>query len=276
MIKKRTVTGVKQALYVLALALSTQVVQAAPLWQINPEGTGQSGASTVSTVNAGGVGFVQILPNVNNASTFTFVEHGAYQVLQSDGVTPFGTKDLTVAYSISGIGSFIGAFALQFTSGTIDMYADPVFNFATSATNYGVDDGTHLATFNVFDGGLNASGLVTVKANAVANSLLPGYLFAADGSDLAAHNNVLLELGVFNKQATPDDLLVSGVVCGLAAYTGPGCNGTPFSNSPMAFTVSDGGFATITSVPEPTTISLLLAGLGLIAFSAKRRKSSSH
>lgn len=281
MLDKRMVTGMKQAFCLLALTFSAQVVQAAPQWQMNPKGSGLSEASTISVVNAGGVGFVQILPNANDASTFTFIEHGAYQLLQSDGLTPFGVEDLTVAYSVSGIGSFnasgsINAFALQFTSGTIDIYGDPIFNYATATTHYGVDDGVHIATFNVFSGSLNESGLFTVKANAIANSMLSGYLFAADGSDLATHDNVLMELNVSNKVIFPDDLMVSGVICGLATYTGSGCNGTTFSNSVLAFAESDEGYVSITAVPEPQMFSMLLTGLVLIAFSRNRRSLFTH
>lgn len=276
MTAKQVAGNLALGLCVLALALSVQTAQAASQWQLNPEGTGAGGATNLSLLNVGGVGFVQVVPDANDWSAFTFVEHGAYRALQSDMRTPFGAQDLTVAYSVSGRGSFATPLALHFTSGTIDLYTDPVFDFASATPHYGADNGTHLAGFNVFDGGMAATGLVTVQARIAANSLLPGYLFAADSSDLAQRSKVLITLNVFNQPVAPDNLLVSQVVCGLAAYAGPGCNGTPFQNSPLAYTVRDGGYVTITAVPEPEMAGMLLAGLGLIAWAAKRRRSFSH
>jgi len=276
MTAKRSADSLTHGLCALALALSSQVALATPQWEINPEGTGLGGASTVATLNVGGVGFVQIVPDANGGSAFSFVEHGAYQVLKPDMLTPFGATDLTVSYSISGIGNSLDPLGLHFTSGRIDLYADPRFDFATAAVHYGVDNGTRIAAFDVFDGGMTGSGLVTVNAKIVTNSLLAGYFFGADGSDLAGNDDVLMQLGIFNQPTIPDSLLISGVVCGIAAYPGPGCDGTPFTSSPLAFTVRDGGFATLSSVPEPATLSLLLVGVGLIGGTRKRRRSAAR
>lgn len=258
----------------LALVLSTQAAQALPEWQINPNGTGVGGATTVSSLNVGGSGFVQFLPDASNPYAFTFVEHGAYQVLKSGGGGPFGTSDLTVTYSVTGRGSFLDFAALRFTSGTINLYSDSVFDFATAASSYGADNGTHVASFNVFDGHVTTAGMVAVDAKLV--SLLPGYLFAADGGDLSGRNNVLMELGVFNERISSNPLLVSELACGMAAYTGPGCDGTSFPDSELAYFVHDGGSVVITSVPEPATVGLMLVGLGLISFVAKRRRQTTY
>jgi hypothetical protein len=46
----------------------------------------------------------------------------------------------------------------------------------------------------------------------------------------------------------------------------------PFFNTPLAYTVRDGGYATITSsVPEPASLSLFLAGLCMVGFGSNRR-----
>jgi opacity protein-like surface antigen len=157
----RSMTPVTCWLCALALALSSQAAQAAPEWKINPDGTGAGSATTVSTLDVGGAGFVQILPDIDGP-TFQFVEHGAYQVLKA-----FGTRDLTVTYSVSGTGDFWNPAALRFTSGAIDLYADPISDFASAASNYGADNGTHVARFSVFDGGVTPFGMVGVQASIV-------------------------------------------------------------------------------------------------------------
>jgi hypothetical protein len=269
----RSMTPVTCWLCALALALSSQAAQAAPEWKINPDGTGAGSATTVSTIDVGGAGFVQILPDIGGP-TFQFVEHGAYQVLKADGSAPFGTRDLTVTYSVSGTGNFLNPAELRFTSGAIDLYADPISDFASATSNYGADNGTHVARFSVFDGGVTPLGMVGVQASIVPGSLLAGYLFAADGSDLAARDNAMMELVIFNETVVPDALLVSEVVCGMAGYGGPGCDGTPFANSDFAYAVRDGGYVTVSSVPEPETIGMMLVGLGLISVVTRRRRSS--
>ena len=257
----------------LALGLAPQAAQAAPAWQINTSGQGASGATAVSTVAVGGVGFVEIIPSASNPTGFTFVEHGAYQLLQSSGSAPFGSQDLTVAYSVSGTGSFLNPLALHFTTGSISLYVDTLFDFGSSAGNFGADNGTLLGSFSVIDGGLAPTGLVSVQARLNKGSLLSGYLFDGNGNDLTSADNVLMQLGVFNQVTIPDPLLVSEIVCGLSGSTGDGCNGhSAFTNTPFAYTVRDGGGVALSTVPEPGSIGLLLAGLGLIPVAARRRR----
>lgn len=253
-----------------AALFTTQGAAAAPIWQANPLGTGLSGATSLSVADVGGVGFVQIIPNGDASGGFQFIEHGAYQLLQPGTGTAFSGADLTVTYAVGGSGSFLAPFALRFTTGSISLYADTTHDFATDTAHYGADNGTVIARFNVFDGGIDATGLVRVKALVDAGSLLAGYLFSERGVDLAGVSETSIELGILNQTTAPDPLLVAEVVCGLAGYTGAGCDGTPteFANSPLAFTVRDGGFASvIASVPEPASVVLLLSGLILLACS---------
>lgn len=261
----------------LTLALAPLAAQATPAWQINTLGTGVSDAVTVSSVTVGGVGFVQIIPDANMPGGFTFLEHGAYQLLSANGSTPFGAQDITVAYTVLGGGNFDNygnMLALQFNSGSINLFVDATFDFASSAGNYGADNGTPLASFSIFGGGVDASRLASVNAQLIQGSLLAGYLFDAKGQDLASADNVLMQLAIYNQPTMPDALLVSEIVCGMAGSSGPGCDGTPFTNTPLAFVVSDGGSLTLSSVPEPGSIGLLLAGLGMIPIAAKRRRAS--
>lgn len=258
-----------------AIQLLATCAVASPSWRINPDGTGSEGSIPVTQVAVGGVGFVQIIPSAESPYDFQFIEHGAYQLLQPGSNTPFTGHDLTVSYSVFGSGSFLNPLALHFTSGSISLYSDASYDFATSADHYGVDNGTLVARFGVFDGGVAASGLVTVLAALESDSVFPGYLFTDGGIDLASGGGASMALGVFNQTADPDALLVAGVVCGLAGYTGPGCNpgDAAFANSPLAFTVSDGGFANlIADIPEPGTPFLLFAGLAALAASAGIRR----
>lgn len=269
------VTRYKLGNWVGALALVTfpHLALATPAWQLNTGGTGVDGASARSRIDVAGVGFVQVLPSPVTPFAFSFVEYGAYQGVTPDGLAALGTHDLTITYSAFGTGSFLDSAALRFTSGTINIYADAMFDFGTAAASYGADNGTLIASLGIFDGRVDASGLVTVKASAIPGTLRPGYFFTADGSDFSTRNDVTMTLGVYNQTVIPDAMMISEVICGLAAFAGPGCNGDSYANSPLIYAVQDGGYAVMSTVPEPGSLSMLLAGLGLIASMRKRRRT---
>lgn len=272
MYPENSAKGLIHHLSALALLFATPLAVAAPAWQINATGQGAGGATAVSSIDVGGVGFVQVLPAGPFSPDFTFIENGAYQLVQPDG-SPFGAKDITVTYAIGGSGSFINPLALSFTSGVIKLYVDSVFDFATAAGNYGADNGTLLGRFTVLSGGMNATGLVSLQARLDPGTLLAGYLFDAAGNDLSNAANVRLDLGIYNQTTAPTDLLVSEIVCGLANYGGADCLNAPFANSPLAYTVADGGRVSLSSVPEPASLGLLMAGLGLIPASRRLRNN---
>lgn len=273
----KTVSRFLAPLLASTALLAAQNTSAAPTWQINPSGTGVGGAFPVSTAETSGVGFVQITPSAAAFGSFHFVEFGAYQVLQPGTSLPFSGTDMTVAYEVHGSGNLLDPTALRFSSGIITLYADAIHDFGTDGGHYGADNGTLVARFNVFGGGVYPSGLVGMNAMMEASSLLAGYLFAADGRDLANSHGTRIELSISNQTIVPDALLVSEVVCEMAGYLGPCCDGTgaEFVNSPFAFTVHDGGFATVIAaeLPEPETAVLLLTGLvALVRFRPGERR----
>lgn len=265
----RFTRNISQGLGIFALALSTHSAFAASDWQINSLGTGAGAASGVSSVNVGGVGYVQLLPSTSDAPfTFTFVENGAYRILAADG-SPFGGNDLTAIYSAVGSGSQIDPSALHMNGGHIDLYSDSNFDFASSEANYGADNGKLIASFNITGGHVaDAQGTVAVQATGIAGSFAQGYLFTANGTDMANLSGVQLQLNLANSPIVPSPLVISEIVCGLANA----CPGGSVILSPAAFTVQDTGTVSISAVPEPESAAMLLAGLGLIAAIARRRR----
>lgn len=257
----------------VGIAMTAPAAQAASEWQINTSGTGASAATPITQLNIAGGGFVQIIPDFTDPTRFTFIEHGAYQAVQADGETPFGGSDLTVVYQVSGTGSFLDPYSLNFSTGLVTLYSDPVHDFGTAAGIYGANNGTAFATLAVTAGGLDPiSGLVSVTTVITPGGLAPGYLFDSTGKDLSLTTGTKLQLGIFNQLSNPDELFVSEIVCELSGFSGAGCDGTPFANSPLSFTVQDGGFVLMQPVPEPLAVHMTLGGLALLGWVARRRR----
>ncbi|ANQ86608.1 hypothetical protein dqs_3591 [Azoarcus olearius] len=256
----------------LALTAIAPVAQAAPVWMVNPEGTGAAGASALQTLGVAGVGFVQLTPDAANPANFTFVEYGAYRAVKGDGTTPYGSNDLTIRYTVSGSGSFLNPASIGFSSGSVEIYSDAAFDYGTSNGTYGADNGTLIAKLSVVGGNTDTTtGAVTISAGVIPGSMLAGYFFDAAGNDLAGFARVLFSMNLRNQFAAPEPLLVSEIVCEMAGHTGAGCDGTPFLPTQFAFLVRDSGFATVQVVPEPPAGGLALAAVGLLGFTLRRR-----
>ena len=130
--------------------VATCVVAAQPAayavdgWYFNPQGDGADGAGFVSALNVGGFGFIEQSLSTTQSFAMDFVEHGAYQVRDAASGGPFGAHDITVSYDVGG---YVGLFGSDFTNGTIDIYADPVFDFGSTNGTFGADNGARIAQF---------------------------------------------------------------------------------------------------------------------------------
>lgn len=269
-----------KALFVVSAFIAVSSVQAAAV-SLNPVGDGWVGASPVSSaVDVQGSGFVLAQPNPTDPASFVFSEFGAYRLTKADQVSQFGSRDLTLTYSVSGLLDPATG-GLLFTAGAFNLYADSNANFGATSNNpfvvFGANDGELIASFSIGSGGGTAYGQVQMIGQAIAGSVRPGYFFSAAGEDLSVSGNLEFVVDIGNViDLAPSVTVVSEIVCKASGFPGPGCNGSEYANTPYYFVVKDGGLATLSTssaVPEPGSLALTLFGLtGVGAFSRRSRK----
>lgn len=264
---------------VTLLGLCSLPAFATPQWHLSSTGSGLDDATAVTTVDVHTSGFVQVTPT--SESTFLFNENGAAQLRSPTGTPPFGTNDITVLYSVVGLGNFLPGFvadmtSLNFVGGAIQLFSDSNLDYGSADGSYGAGNGTQFAAFEVSGGWMDFTfdGLrANVIASLLPGSLLPGYFFDEQGRDMVTAELVQLTLGLnFTVIPDPDAAHLSDVICGMGGYTGPGCDGTAFVPTPAAAAIRDGGYASVEAifrVPEPAT--LLLLSAALVALATRRR-----
>jgi len=114
-----------------------------------------------------------------------------------------------------------------------------------------------------------------VFAKAEAGSLDSGYFFRENGQDLSTESIMAFAFTNANTVANPDSTLVSEVACQYAGFTGAGCNGDAYANTPGYFFVGNNGQFKLAEVPEPGSLALFgIAMLGAGVVSRKRAKKA--
>jgi hypothetical protein len=259
-------------------------------WVFNPTGTGFGGGQTINEyLDVNGNAFIQLTPT--SASSFSFVEHAAFNIAQADSngmlfpITHPG-GNITATFEAFGTGSFSGAFT--FTGGTIKLYQNPTAGqYGTTAGMFGANLGNNIATFNVMAGGGGnvdgsgnpvRNGEVSVFAKADIGSLMPGYFYRGNGNDLSLEDILSFAFTNANPVSQPatSGNLVGEVACQFAGFTGPGCGSGTYANAPgQYFFVSNNGQFKLAEMPEPGSLALFgIAMLGAGVVSRKRAKKA--
>jgi hypothetical protein len=255
-------------------------------WVFNPVGGGFSSGQKVNEyLDVNGNAFIQINPT--GGSSFSFKENAVFNIVQADGKgklfpVNFPGGNITATFEAAGTGNFSGAFT--FSGGTIRMYQNPTFEYGSTVGYFGADQGNQIAEFTVMAGGggmVNANGSptnngqVTVFAKADAGSLDAGYFFRENGQDLSTESIMAFAFTNANTIAQPDAVLVDEVACQYAGFTGAGCNGGTYANTPGYFFVGNNGQFKLAEVPEPGSLALFgIAMLGAGVVSRKRAKKA--
>ncbi|QOL50969.1 flocculation-associated PEP-CTERM protein PepA [Massilia litorea] len=255
-------------------------------WVFNPTGGGYASGQKINEyLDVNGNAFIQINPT--GGSSFSFSEHAVFNIVQADSNSQlfpvnYPGGNISATFEATGTGNFSGAFS--FSGGTIRMYQNATNQYGTSAGIYGANQGNMIAEFTVLAGGggrVDASGSptnngqVTVFAKADQGSLDSGYFFRENGQDLSTESIMAFAFTNANTVANPTDILVDEVACQYANFTGNGCNGQAYANTPGNFFVSNNGQFKLAEVPEPGSLALFgIAMLGAGVVSRKRAKKA--
>jgi hypothetical protein len=255
-------------------------------WVFNPTGGGYASGQKINEyLDVNGNAFIQINPT--GGSSFSFSEHAVFNIVQADSNSQlfpvnYPGGNISATFEATGTGNFSGAFS--FSGGTIRMYQNATNQYGTSAGIYGANQGNMIAEFTVLAGGggrVDASGSptnngqVTVFAKANQGSLDSGYFFRENGQDLSTESIMAFAFTNANTVANPTSILVDEVACQYANFTGNGCNGSAYANTPGNFFVSNNGQFKLAEVPEPGSLALFgIAMLGAGVVSRKRAKKA--
>jgi hypothetical protein len=268
----------------LAFAATANASTVINNWVLNPLGTGGAAAGSVinESLDVSGNAFIAITNT--GANSFTFTENAAFAITGKDGGTSlgnYGFNKVTATFAATGTGTFSGGFT--FTGGTINIYSGPD-TYASATGIYGANTGTLIASFTVLAGGGGnvdgngspvANGQVSVFAQALTpGGLTPGYFFNSAGVDLSAQDIMSFAFTGANPIGTPTALVVDELACQFAGYTGPGCNGSAYTNIPgRAIFVGNNGQFKLAEAPEPG--SLALFGIAILGAGVVSRKRAS-
>ena len=253
-------------------------------WVFNPTGGGFTAGQQINEyLDVNGNAFIQINPN--GGSSFSFSEHGVFNITQADSngklfPVTFPGGNISATFEATGTGNFSGNFS--FSNGTIRIYQNPTNGqYGTDAGIYGANLGNQIAEFTVMAGGggrVDASGSptnngqVTVLARAESGMLDAGYFFRENGQDLSTESIMAFAFTNANTIGEPPAILVSEVACEYARFTGPGCTGGTYANAAgQYFFIGGNGQLKLAEVPEPGSLALFgIAMLGA-GFAARKR-----
>ena len=273
-----------------AVALTAGGAQAEAVlnnWVFNPNGGGFENGQVINEyLDVNGNAFINLTPT--GGTSFSFTENAVFNIVQADSVGQlfplnYSGGNISAIFEASGTGNFSGAFS--FTGGTIRMYQNPTDGqYGSTEGIYGANLGNLIASFDVLAGGggnVDASGeptnngQVSVFAQAAAGALDEGYFFNSDGTDLSSNPIMAFAFTNANTVGSPTSDQVDEVICEYAGFSGNGCNGQAYANSPGDyFFLSTNGQFKLAEVPEPG--SLALFGIALLGAGAVTRRRTTR
>jgi hypothetical protein len=257
----------RRTLVALALAAAYSSAWALPQFTLNPSAAGMTGPSFTADNF-----LISDFSSVTFTSQTDFTEHGFLQVsgLQLGGTT-FSPTGLNAAGGYSLWFEFTGSGHL--TTGTASTLATAQSNGTFDTLTYTFDGAAGPSTFTVAGGTpMRSSGPPAIMlasgsliSGGVGSTNAGGGNFVPTAAASVSFASAAGAAGFFQSPTPFYTVAVSAFTNTLSEVT---FNGT-------GFTISQGGGSVnfASPVPEPDTYALMLGGLGVLGFLARRRRS---
>ena len=264
-------THARWALTAVALACGSASALALPVFTFNPAGASTAlagGATTADNIIVSDFSHVTVNPITGAFTESGFLSVQSFQLVGAVAASPGLNSTYGLYLSFSGTGQQTpGDLLTSFTNGTFTSLDYTLWGYNGPTASFGFDASNNPTTSAVGSVALATGSLIQGSVNTAPAFGSSGPSFVPSANATVTFETVDSESGFFVDPSPFYDL-------SFAAFTNTVSQVEVIS--PNEFRIRQGGGAFnfgVSPIPEPETYALMLAGLGMVGFMARRRKA---
>ena len=264
-------TRARWALTAVALACGSASAWALPVFTFNPAGasTALAGAATTAdNIIVSDFSHVTVNPITGAFTESGFLSVQSFQLVGAVAASPGLNSTYGLYLSFTGTGQQTpGDLLTSFTNGTFTSLDYTLWGYNGPTASFGFDASNNPTTSAVGSVALATGSLIQGSVNTAPAFGSSGPSFVPSANATVTFETAMSEAGFFVDPSPFYDL-------SFAAFTNTVSQVEVIS--PNEFRIRQGGGAFnfgVSPIPEPETYALMLAGLGVVGFMARRRKT---